>query len=177
MWLMTTQQPEPYTGPMIGRPAATPPAEVSYPEPAAFLTTPAPVAAPPVDSTPIVPAPVSQPLGRADLSFGDHKGSSRQPVIIDLVGVKYAVIPPKMRTAVRMFADLQKAAEGADENPEVAFAQYDEWIAKLFRDRAPEVIARMEDDDDELDLVHINQLTQALMARAAGADPTSSPSA
>jgi hypothetical protein len=113
----------------------------------------------------------------ADLSFGDHKSSARKPIIVDLVGSRYAVIPPKMRSAVRMFQQLQTAAAGTEENPDAAFDQYDSWITKLFRERAPEVIARLDDEDDELDLVHINLLTQALMARAAGADPTGSPSA
>lgn len=113
----------------------------------------------------------------ADLSFGDHKSSARKPIIVDLVGSRYLITPPKLRSAVRMFQKLQQAAAGAEENPDVAFEQYDAWIGRLFRDRAEEVIARLDDEDDELDLVHINQLTQALMERAAGADPTGLPSA
>ena len=137
-----------------------------------------PEMAPPVESTPSVPAPAAAPPRvPADLSFGDHRTKARKPVIVDLVGVRYAVTPPKMRSAVKMFQQLQTAAADAEENPTAAFEQHDAWIGRLFRERADEVIARMEDEDDELDMVHINQLTQALMERAAGADPTTSPSA
>ena len=159
--------PEFVPGTMISRPAQDPGAEGQS------VYTPPQVAFPEV--VPIRSA--TPPQIPADLSFGDHRTKARKPVIVDLVGVRYAVTPPKMRSAVKMFQQLQTAAADAEENPTAAFEQHDAWIRRLFRERADEVIARMEDEDDELDMVHINQLTQALMERAAGADPTTSPSA
>ncbi len=159
--------PEFVPGTMISRPAQDPGAEGQS------VYTPPQVAFPEV--VPIRSA--TPPQISADMTFGDHKTSARKPLSVDLVGFRYMITPPKLRSAVRMFQQLQTAAAGTEENPDAAFEQYDAWITKLFRERAPEVIARLDDEDDELDLVHINQLTQALMERAAGADPTGSPSA
>jgi hypothetical protein len=118
----------------------------------------------------IDPAPI------AALRIGDHAKSQRTPLLVELVGVKYWVIPPKMRSAIRMFAGLQQATS-ADSSDEASLTQYDTWISKIFRDQAPGVIARLDDDNDDLDLVHINQLTQQLIERATGGDPTMSLSA
>ena len=124
---------------------------------------------PPIDLDP-VGSPAARALTEPTLIFGDRKSKQRKPVLVELVTVRYWVIPPKMRSAARMFERLQKAEQVDD--PSAMFEQIDDIIRRLFRGSAEEVIDRLEDDDDELGEEHITELIKALMSKAAGADPT-----
>jgi hypothetical protein len=79
-----------------------------------------------------------------------------------------------MRSVIRALEALQRVTENTEDalSAQKMFDQYDSWIKQLFGSEAPGVIARLEDVNDSLDIVHINQLTQSLMTLASGADPT-----
>jgi len=140
--------------------------------PVVELQPPAPESAEPplIDlAPPGSPAAARMTTSEPALVFGDRKSKQRKPVLVELVSVRYWVVPPKIRSALKMFEQLQKVDES---KPAEMFEQIDAIVRRLFRGSGDEIISRMEDDDDDLDLEHITELIKALMARAGGGDPT-----
>lgn len=96
-------------------------------------------------------------------------GKPRKALHIDLVGVEYDIRVPKAGFAIAM----AMRARGGDEDAAVnTMHDLDEWIRRAFKDRADEVLARLNDDEDDLDIGDITELMQASIAEAADT-PTS----
>lgn len=94
----------------------------------------------------------------------------RKAIIVDLVGVKYSIMPPKVSAA------LQLGMNSANPDPDQArqmFNDLDEWILVAFGSEAPALHTRLKDPKDDLDLPHVMQLLKALVERTT-ANPTSS---
>lgn len=81
----------------------------------------------------------------------------RKEITVKLVGVEYVIRLPKSGFAMGM---AQRARFGGDDAALNTLNDLNEWIRRAFRERGDEVLARMEDDDDELDINHITQLMQ-----------------
>jgi hypothetical protein len=89
-------------------------------------------------------------------------------LLIDLVGVDYEITPPKAALAMAMAMN----AKNAGEDPYALLDAISNWIRKAFgAEQAAAVLARMEDEDDLLDLPHIMQLMTAMIEKSTG-DPT-----
>ena len=103
-------------------------------------------------------------------------GPPRKKMAVRLVGKEYLVDPPKGAAALRM-ARIAKEL-GANPSPEdmgEMMDVLDGWITKAFGPKAKEVLARLDDWDDQLDLDHIMVLMQRIMA-VQGGNPTTSSS-
>lgn len=81
----------------------------------------------------------------------------RKRIHVDLVGVGYDIVVPKAGFAMAM---AQRARSGDDDAALSTLNDINEWMRRAFRDRADEVFARLDDDDDDLDIQHITQLMQ-----------------
>lgn len=91
-----------------------------------------------------------------------------QTLAIDLVGVRYNIVPPKAALAMRMARNAEKART----NPELAVAELDSWIGHAFGKKgAKDIQKRLEDPADALDIIHIAKLMEALAERLSG-NPT-----
>lgn len=89
---------------------------------------------------------------------------SREIIPVELVGVKYQLRPPKAAFGLKLAA--------ADQNDQGAMARLvTEWIQAAFGDQAEAVMARLDDYDDDLDLMHLMELMQLVMERVTG-NPT-----
>lgn len=88
---------------------------------------------------------------------------------VDLVGIEYAVRPPKMAVlAVVAKAAAQKSDGGA------TIKHIEDLVKIMFKKSATEVLARLADSDDELDYQQIMDTAEAVIEAATG-NPTSSP--
>lgn len=95
----------------------------------------------------------------------------RESITIDLVGVEYVVQPPKGAYGLKL-ARQAKALEG-DADVEAQWAVVEGWVQKAFGlKQSKKVLTRIEDDDDELDIVHIMTLIGKI-AEYTTANPTS----
>lgn len=94
----------------------------------------------------------------------------RTSVNVTLVGVAYRALPPKTLVAI----DFGKKLKEADKDPDKTIAEIEKWLSGIFgRKVAPEIIQRLKDPADQLDLKHIMELIKALMAKVTGNPPTS----
>lgn len=92
---------------------------------------------------------------------------SREVIPVELVGEVYEVSTPKTVLAIR----VAKAAQDAKDMSSLMDSLND-WVVAAFGPKSgAKVMARMEDPEDDLDMMHIVQLVQALMARTTG-NPT-----
>jgi hypothetical protein len=94
---------------------------------------------------------------------------ARKPITVDLVGVRYTLMPPKSAYSLRM----AMRAQGAGEDVMQLINILDDWCAAAFgRTVASEVLARLDNADDLLDYSHLMQL-MAKTAEIGTANPTS----
>lgn len=91
-------------------------------------------------------------------------------------GKVYAFKQPKVHGLLAVVKRIQ-ANKGRDDQAAAGVAMFDEVERWLFRcmdeDDAAELRARLEDDDDEVDVEHISQVFQTLVGKASGKRPTS----
>lgn len=95
------------------------------------------------------------------------EAEERKAVVIELIGKRYKVRPPKTSFAMKY------ALAGDGEDASTAVKLTVSWVKAAFqKDDAQEVIDRLQDPDDLLDLQHIMKLIEALVAKVSG-NPTS----
>lgn len=93
----------------------------------------------------------------------------RAKLPVTLVGVEYKVKPPKMS----VLAVVAKAAAKGTEDAEAMITHVETLVKLMFgKDEAPKVMARLSDEDDDLDYLHIMKCAEAVMEETTG-DPTS----
>lgn len=100
-------------------------------------------------------------------------GGGREPVRIQFacdVGtdVVYTVRPPKAALALRMAQQAKRAGSDSGGMVDVLY----DWINRAFGRDAPEIMERLDADDDTLDLPDVMKLMEVLGERAAGVPPT-----
>lgn len=97
--------------------------------------------------------------------------ADRNTIPIKLVGKTYEVKPPKTFTSLRLGKTLQNL--GDDQDPDEMIEALESWIRSIFsEDDADAVMYRLnEDDQDDLDIMHIVQLMNRLMEQTTG-NPT-----
>lgn len=96
----------------------------------------------------------------------------RQKIKVSLVGRDYTIIAPKAGLAISSSRAI------VSKDPEIqmkAVTSFNHWIEVAFGEHAEEIFDRLDDQDDDLDLVHIQELQEAVMGQAAGNPTTSSP--
>lgn len=94
----------------------------------------------------------------------------RKKIPVDLVGVRYEVLPPKGALALQLGIQTKKAGD----DPGAAWAMVESWVERGFgKANARKIKARLDDDGDDLDISHLMQLMTVLMERLSG-NPTSS---
>jgi hypothetical protein len=93
----------------------------------------------------------------------------REPIPVSLVDEEYLVTPPKSTIALALAA---RAKEAGDDAAKIR-TELDSWVLMAFgKKQAAKIQARLEDNEDDLDLPHIMNLMQKL-AEAVTPDPTS----
>lgn len=96
------------------------------------------------------------------------EATPREEIPLTLVGVKYTIVPPKSNFALKM---AYQAKTSKDDPTQVVDSLFD-WVRKAFRDQADAVLARLDDDGDDLDIDHLTQLMQKVLERGSGGNPT-----
>lgn len=98
------------------------------------------------------------------------KATPQDLVPITLVGKSYNVKTPKGWLAMKMAV----VAKQAEEDPSLIMETLEKWIEAAFLTKAPQVLKRLEDPKDELDISHIMELVEKLAERSAMTErPTS----
>lgn len=96
-------------------------------------------------------------------------GKTRKSVTVELVGTEYKVRPPK--TAVAIF--LSQALKDAGEDSEKLIDGLAKWCLVLFgKETGAEVIARLKNPADNLDIPDLTDLISAVMEEAGDNPPT-----
>lgn len=92
-----------------------------------------------------------------------------EPVTVQLgEGFEYLVTPPKSTLAIALAENLKLAGD----DPGKLLTEMQGWIEKAFgKKQAPKVIARLQSEEDGLDINHIVELMQQL-AEVTSGDPT-----
>lgn len=86
---------------------------------------------------------------------------------VTLLGVDYTVRAPKKVGALALMMRLKNAGI----NPELMSDTINSLVKKMFgAEVAPAVMARLEDEEDDLDIDHLMMLMNALIERVSG-DP------
>lgn len=89
-------------------------------------------------------------------------------ISVDLVGERYEINPPKMFLALR----IGVAAKNAGNDMDAMLSALTTWIEAAMGRQATEVLERLEDPDDDLDLMHIMRLMEKI-TEVQTSDPTS----
>lgn len=101
-----------------------------------------------------------------DIEISGEKPSS---IKIKLVGVTYEGRPPKAVALINLSEQVSK--EGATPADMIKFLR--RFLEFTFGKKdAGDIMKRLEDADDDLDIVHITNLMEALIERSAGKNPT-----
>lgn len=96
------------------------------------------------------------------------KRSTRKAIKVHLVGEDYTIVPPKSSTMLKM-----ALGAGDQADPKAQWALLENWVLKAFgEDEGNLVLDRLEDEDDDLDVDHLEELIEAVMERATR-NPTS----
>jgi len=92
-----------------------------------------------------------------------------KPVTVGMgEGFEYIVTPPKSTIAIALAGKIKLAGD----DPQKLMEEMEGWIEKAFgKKQAPKVIARLQDEEDGLDIKHIIELMQELAEVSTG-DPT-----
>lgn len=95
-------------------------------------------------------------------------GKTRKSITVELVGTEYKVRPPK--AAVAIF--LSQALKGSDDDAEKLIEGLSKWCRVLFgKETGAEVIQRLKNPADDLDISDLTDLIAAVM-EDAGENPT-----
>jgi hypothetical protein len=111
------------------------------------------------------------PTAKADVTIN---ADVKKKIIVDLVGEKYSVTPPKTSLAIKV-TQRARGAEGKPTRKEAdeSFEALQEWIDKAFGVQgAKRVRTRLNDADDDLDLDQIMQLMNVLLEMESGGPST-----
>lgn len=96
-------------------------------------------------------------------------GKTRKSITVELVGTEYRVRPPK--TSVAIF--LSQALKDAGEDAEKLIDGLSKWCHVLFgKETGAEVIARLKNPADNLDISDLTDLISAVMEEAGENPPT-----
>jgi hypothetical protein len=104
-------------------------------------------------------------------SYVDDKGvlvitasrDKKKPHNVLLVGVPYKALPMKALVAVEM----GKRLEAADKDMDQVIVALTGWMAAIFgRTQAPQIMARLKDPNDDLDLPDVMEVIKALSKKA-----------
>lgn len=96
-------------------------------------------------------------------------GKTRKSITVELVGTEYKVRPPK--TAVAIF--LSQALKDAGEDAEKLIDGLSKWCRVLFgKETGAEVITRLKNPADDLDIPDLTELISAVMEEAGENPPT-----
>jgi hypothetical protein len=92
-----------------------------------------------------------------------------QKIGVTLVGEKYTITPPKAALAMKWATE----AGELENDPGAVMAVLSQWIMAAFgKTNGRKVIARLNDPDDQLDIVHVSKLMEAAIEQQTG-NPTS----
>ena len=95
-------------------------------------------------------------------------GKTRKSITVELVGTEYKVRPPK--AAVAIF--LSQAPKDSDDDAEKLIERLSKWCRVLFgKETGAEVIQRLKNPADDLDISDLTDLITAVM-EGAGENPT-----
>jgi hypothetical protein len=96
----------------------------------------------------------------------------RPPKIIDveIAGRTYTFRRPKKRSLILAFSGINPESQDPSEQARVYMEV--ENLLMRYTGSSQEIIARLEDDDDEIDIDDIMLAFQQLMGKAAGVPPT-----
>lgn len=98
--------------------------------------------------------------------------STRTELPVKLIGKAYKVRPPKALVMLDFAKNLQEAQASADQDPSAILEHLTNWIRSSFSEAEGEdIINRLHDPKDDLDLSHIMDLMNAVMERTTG-NPT-----
>jgi len=98
-------------------------------------------------------------------------GKSRKSIDVELVGTEYKVRPPKTAIAVFLSHSLQDAGDDTD----ALFEGLAKWCHVLFgKETGAEVVKRLKNPSDDLDIPDLTDLITAVMEEAGGNPTTSS---
>jgi hypothetical protein len=92
-----------------------------------------------------------------------------EPIDVTLVDKKYTIVPPKAALAMRLAVESKLYEDDPAKMAEVLGV----WIKKAFGDKAAKIQARLDDEDDLLDIVHIMTLMEKVIEHQMDEDPTS----
>lgn len=96
-------------------------------------------------------------------------GKTRKSITVELVGTEYTVRPPKSSVAIF----LSQALKDSDEDAEKIFDGLAKWCRVLFgKETGAEVIARLKNPADDLDIPDLTDLISAVMEEAGENPPT-----
>lgn len=110
------------------------------------------------DRSPVLSAPV-------DI---DIEAEPRRALTVSLVGVRYQATVPKGSLALV----LAKRAKAAGNDPDKLMQEVQGWLRMAFgAKQAARIALRLEDADDDLDVIHVVTLIEK-MAEAAAPNPT-----
>ena len=133
---------------------------VAKPNPARTRPTP-PLELPPLAAVPVNGAPLN-----ADMVV---TASERRSFLVDLVGRRYTLTPPK--AALAMKAAIR--AKTAGDDPTLLMESIMEWVrSALGDDGAADVTARLDDPADRLDIEHLTALMGKVQEATTGNPPT-----
>lgn len=91
-----------------------------------------------------------------------------KPISVSMGEPEYLVTPPKATIAIALADRLKTAGD----DPSKLMTEMEGWIEKAFgKKQAAKVMARLQDEEDGLDINHIIELMQKL-AEAQTGDPT-----
>lgn len=93
-------------------------------------------------------------------------GASRGTIEVNLVGVTYNVRVPK-GISTMVFAQKLQELQGDENNAEKLLETLEEWLVGTFGDEdGNAIVARLYDDQDDLDFTQVMELMEALIERA-----------
>lgn len=97
----------------------------------------------------------------------------RESLTIDLVGVEYVIEPPKGAFALKLARQVKDLEAAGSSDVAAQWSVVEGWVTRAFGPKqSKKVLARIDDDDDDLDIVHIMTLMQKI-AELATENPTS----
>jgi len=92
----------------------------------------------------------------------------RKTLEVDLVGQTYKVTAPKAALGLK----IAIRAKQSGDDPGLMMDAVEEWVVKAFgKSAAKKVLARVDDENDDLDIQHLMKLMEAVIEATTG-DPT-----
>lgn len=92
----------------------------------------------------------------------------REKITVSLVGKNYMIKPPKGSMALQM----ARRAMAADDDPEKTWEAIAQWITMAFGKKEGDAVTkRLNDPEDDLDIIHISELISKVAELATG-NPT-----